>query len=450
MSEAMVRLVDESRLSAAGRRFARTVLAERELIIRSDGRVRYVNLNRIAQVVIGSLFIAALGWSGFASLSYVQLTREAVEKDRHIALSNRVNSELRVDMDDSRRRFLEITQTLEKNHGHLVALVGDDRTRNGNLVSLQRKLRNADALRQATQARSQGLRQQLSSLEQRVQETVSRNLALADDLRSAENELNASLSSQTEAGERGAGLADRVLKLSGRLDTVQSSQSALLKRLTRAASGDIDRVRELIAKTGLSVEDLLADDDLPVMKKIATASLGQGGPFLPAQPAVAPIGFVRGLDAFNAEMDRWQEVQHLLGRLPLIAPVSRFRITSRFGNRRDPINGHTAYHSGLDIAAPIHGKVRATAPGRVVRAGWRGRYGRLVEIDHGMGIRTRYGHLAKILVKRGQQITFRHPIGLLGNSGRSTGPHLHYEVVVDGKPVDPRKFLRAGKHVFEG
>lgn len=67
-----------------------------------------------------------------------------------------------------------------------------------------------------------------------------------------------------------------------------------------------------------------------------------------------------------------------------------------------------------------------------------------------MGIRTRYGHLAKILVKPGERITFRHPVGLLGNSGRSTGPHLHYEVVVDGKPVDPKKFLRAGKHVFEG
>ena len=446
----MVRRVDESRLRAAGRSIARAILVERELIIRSDGRIRYLSLSRIAQVFIATLVVATLGWTGFASLSYVQLTGQVVDKDRRIALSNRVNATLRADMDETRRGFLQIARTLETNHGHLVSLVGRNRTLNGNLVSLQRKLSDAEVSRHATQTRSQGLRHQLSSLERRVQETVSRNLALANDLQSAESELNAALAGHSKERERGDVLANRVHKLSGRLDTVQSSQSTLLKRLTRAASGDIDRVSELIAKTGLTVEDLLTERDRPAVEKIAAAALGRGGPFLPVERAAAPIRFVRGLDAFNAQMDRWHDVQLLLRRLPLVSPVARFRITSPFGNRRDPINGHRAYHSGLDLAAPINGKVRATAPGRVVRAGWRGRYGRLVEIDHGMGIRTRYGHLAKILVKPGERITFRHPVGLLGNSGRSTGPHLHYEVVVDGKPVDPKKFLRAGKHVFEG
>jgi murein DD-endopeptidase MepM/ murein hydrolase activator NlpD len=94
--------------------------------------------------------------------------------------------------------------------------------------------------------------------------------------------------------------------------------------------------------------------------------------------------------------------------------------------------------------------VRATSPGVVTYVGWKGPSGRMVEIDHGLGLRTRYGHLHKILVKRGQKVDFRKKIGLMGTSGRSTGSHVHYEVLFDRKPVDPMKFMKAGKYVFKG
>jgi murein DD-endopeptidase MepM/ murein hydrolase activator NlpD len=93
--------------------------------------------------------------------------------------------------------------------------------------------------------------------------------------------------------------------------------------------------------------------------------------------------------------------------------------------------------------------VYATAPGKVVYAGWRGRFGRFVEIDHGNGIRTRYAHLRKIFVRKGDTVANRDKIALLGTSGRSTGPHVHYEVMFKGRAVDPRKFLQAGKHIFK-
>ena len=91
-----------------------------------------------------------------------------------------------------------------------------------------------------------------------------------------------------------------------------------------------------------------------------------------------------------------------------------------------------------------------TAPGKVVFTGWRPGLGWTVEIDHGMGIRTRYGHLRTILAKQGDEIGFRDKVGLLGNTGRSTGPHVHYEILVNGKPVDPTNFIMAGKYVFKG
>jgi len=97
------------------------------------------------------------------------------------------------------------------------------------------------------------------------------------------------------------------------------------------------------------------------------------------------------------------------------------------------------------MRSPIY----APAPGIVKQAGNKGRYGRFIEIDHGSGIFTRYGHLNKIYVKRGQKIDFRHKIGQLGSSGRSTGPHLHYEVVFNGKPRNPMLFIKAGRHVFQ-
>jgi murein DD-endopeptidase MepM/ murein hydrolase activator NlpD len=92
----------------------------------------------------------------------------------------------------------------------------------------------------------------------------------------------------------------------------------------------------------------------------------------------------------------------------------------------------------------------APAPGTVIYAGWMRDYGRIIEIDHGLGIRTRYAHLKSISVKVGQTVEFRQQIGKLGNSGRSTGPHLHYEVQVNGKPFDPMNFMEAGKYVFKG
>jgi len=103
----------------------------------------------------------------------------------------------------------------------------------------------------------------------------------------------------------------------------------------------------------------------------------------------------------------------------------------------------------MDFGGPIRTSVYSTAPGKVVFAGWRGYYGRMVEIDHGNGVRTRYAHLKRILVKAGDVLPNRHKIGLLGSSGRSTGPHVHYEVRVKGKPLNPAKFLTAGRHVFK-
>jgi len=140
-------------------------------------------------------------------------------------------------------------------------------------------------------------------------------------------------------------------------------------------------------------------------------------------------------------------VRRIAGQLPLARPLGNAPITSRFGARLDPFFGRPAMHPGIDFLAPTGYPVRATAGGTVVTADNAGGYGNMVEIDHGNGVTTRYGHLSAILVKVGQIVSKDALIGRIGSTGRSTGPHLHYEVRLDGKAIDPMRYIRAGSEL---
>lgn len=134
-----------------------------------------------------------------------------------------------------------------------------------------------------------------------------------------------------------------------------------------------------------------------------------------------------------------------LAAVPVRKPVNgEVDMSSNFGMRMDPFLRRPAMHTGLDMRGDTGEPVHATAAGKVSIAGREGGYGNLVEIDHGNGFATRYGHLSAIEVKVGQHVRIGQTVGRIGSTGRSTGPHLHYETRVDGEPVDPQKFLRAG------
>ena len=143
-----------------------------------------------------------------------------------------------------------------------------------------------------------------------------------------------------------------------------------------------------------------------------------------------------------AEADR---LRALMPFVPLRMPLSGDpSITSPFGYRPDPFLGRLALHPGVDLTEAWGAEIHATAAGRVTHAGPMGGYGIMVEIDHGNGLATRYAHLSRALVDEGQEVAQGTVLGKMGSSGRSTGPHLHYEVRVDGEPVDPERYLRAG------
>jgi murein DD-endopeptidase MepM/ murein hydrolase activator NlpD len=147
-------------------------------------------------------------------------------------------------------------------------------------------------------------------------------------------------------------------------------------------------------------------------------------------------------------LDRWSGMMAVMRMMPLGEPLHQsYEVSSGFGSRNDPINRRTGIHEGVDLLAPYASPVYATGDGVIEFSGpWDG-YGLAVEVDHGGGIATRYAHLSRILVREGQPVTRQTVIGLLGNTGRSTGPHLHYEVRLAESPRDPLKFIAAGEHV---
>ncbi len=183
----------------------------------------------------------------------------------------------------------------------------------------------------------------------------------------------------------------------------------------------------------------------------ATPRSAVGGPFVPVKLAGDASPFDRQLYRINVTRVQVDRLSRTLALVPYRKPViGEVEFTSGFGVRSDPFLGRPAMHTGLDFRAATGDPVRATANGKVASSGWQGGYGRMVEIDHGNGLSTRYGHLSAINVKVGEYVKIGQVIGEVGSTGRSTGPHLHYETRIDGDAVDPQKFLRAGVRLSSG
>jgi len=215
---------------------------------------------------------------------------------------------------------------------------------------------------------------------------------------------------------------------------LEKRQMAITERVAAAAASRLRDAQSLLSRLGLD----------PGRFGAATTS-GMGGPFVPATTAMPA-------DSRDAELLRtWQRaeaVEDAMASLPAYVPARTYTITSGFGLRADPFHGRAARHAGLDFAGAHGEPILAAAAGRVVRAERFGAYGLTVDIDHGRGVMTRYAHLSSIRVRTGDRVAMGQHIGGMGSTGRSTGTHLHYEVRIDGQPVDPRPFIEASRYLL--
>ena len=235
-------------------------------------------------------------------------------------------------------------------------------------------------------------------------------------------------------GNRQSSISDSLGRVEASLDRVEQRQTLALNQMENRYEGKAHLMRGVLGQLGLKL-------DMPA---------AIGGPFVPVK---LPAGesFERSMMRVNLARADSDRLSAALVAVPVRKPVTgEIDLTSPFGVRVDPFVHEAAMHTGLDFRGDIGEPIHATAAGTVTVAGWTGGYGKMVEIDHGNGLATRFGHLSEIDVNVGEKIRIGQVVGKLGSTGRSTGPHLHYETRINGEPVNPQRFLDAGDKLFGG
>jgi len=463
-----------------------TTFPERQIYIRSDGRVQFFTFGATLQATLAGLSLIFLGWVAFASVN-------VIFKDRIIASKD--------------HRYQQMQSTYENRVADLQFSYDE---LNGALVSAEDKFKaKADELqtKQETVAKFLSRKQAVDSLlgvkpgDQNTDAGDSSDIPAAHDTGATDSlgadapapsgdEESARSSSgsvltvmpQTAAPQprtakptRASFLDEAVGKLAGALFPKQAARDepgsgkvpnlpafhalqAQTDRIARLSGGETALLvgvdRELTGSIS-SVDDVLRRVGLDPQSSEVAAGGAVGGPLVPISEAridgISDANFTNAYVSASAHGQELDTLYSVLRHVPLTTPVHGpgFERTSGFGARVDPFTRRISFHPGLDFAGPWGAIVAATAPGTVAWAGDRGGYGNLVEIDHGFGIKTRYGHLSSILVRVGAKVSKGSPIGRLGSTGRSTGPHVHYEVVLGDVQRDPSRFIEAGRHVLQ-
>ncbi|MBV9062162.1 MAG: peptidoglycan DD-metalloendopeptidase family protein [Alphaproteobacteria bacterium] len=451
---------------------------ERQIYIRSDGRVQFFTFSAPLQATLAGLSLLFLGWFAFASVN-------VIFKDHIITAKNHRYQAMQANYEN---RIAELQSSYDDLNGALVAAQDNFRSTLNQVVLKQQAI--ARLISPSTEAASPLNGVAAALLSQPASLPRAQNAGTADDslilspgqssLGSAEGNSELNMLPQTVAPQPTTGSPPtRASFLEGTFQTLAGAAGALFRRkvhpkpISEAVlhNPSIRALAQLSAQAeqlNSSETPLLRTADVQVRSRIASAEnvmqraglspnnmipRGIGGPSMAASDVriegIEDPAFTSAYLGASAHGKELAALVEALKQVPLTTPVhgSGFQLTSDFGARVDPFTHRVGFHPGLDFAGPWGSAVAATAPGRVVFAGQRGGYGNMVEIDHGYGIHTRYGHLSSILVSVGAKVSKGSPVGKLGSTGRSTGPHVHYEVWLASALRDPSRFIEAGRHV---
>lgn len=256
-------------------------------------------------------------------------------------------------------------------------------------------------------------------------------------LRGADKQASAAISGDEAPAPPAKRVELSLTTLDSSIEKTSAAQLATLRQMDEALSETQRRLRGALSETGLDTDKLAAR---------VPADSAMGGPFVPFKVDASAGPFEATLNALQPRIAAVMKLREVSEKLPIARPMAgEFDFTSNFGYRVDPFTRGPAMHTGVDFRAETGTQIRAAAPGKVVTAEYSGGYGNMVEIEHANGLSTRYAHMSAISASVGQVVTTGTVIGRVGTTGRSTGPHLHYEVRIDEEPVDPTRFLRAGQ-----
>lgn len=426
---------------------------EKRLFIQSEDATRYLRFTPLSQLLIGTSTLAALGWMAVATASVVisfvasdaRMTQTAVlheayktrldelagERDQRAAEAHSAQGRFQIAMDQIGRQQTELLDAVEERRELSTAL------------DLMR-----DHLRDTVAQRDDATLANERLTDAANEAAVAAAGRSPGDLDETLRAVTAALGDTAEARDVAAAetveLTGEITDLRLRAMVNAQRQEEMIAQIESAVELSAEPMRQVFAKANIDMDGLIA--------KVRDDYTGEGGPLSPA--SVSTRGFDSGaanpqFDTMMRDLDQMNLLRIAAGKVPLATPVrDTFRFTSGFGVRRDPKGGGRRMHAGVDFAAPRGTPIYATADGVVTVAGRESGYGNVVRIRHELGFETVYAHQNKIRVKPGQKVSRGDRIGDMGTTGRSTGVHLHYEVRVNGKAVNPMTYLEAAKNVF--
>ena len=427
----------------------RSKFTEKQIYVRSKGSVRYVSLSSGSQLTLAAIAVLFSGWVGYTSVRSIFADEIASVETQELkaqvaAYQDKLNS-LQASYDSLNGKlaltkdwFEENTSRLEARHKALTNMLERHAVSNEQINTMQARF--ADTTN-------------------RTRRTTGKTVLTASIKKPSSSRLESRLRRETNSSieKTFTAIEDRSanqIMAANPIPLLQDDVYARVGNLSIRQKDLIDAIEENTDRMIVEYESVLAgtkilDVDNFIAQIAPETQTAVGGPYIPFK-ASTQLGteLDRQIYRISNNLDRLDQLNAAVISVPLSRPIHNFRQTSGFGPRLDPIRKRPAFHSGADFGTPSGTPVHATLGGLVTFSGNRGPYGLVIEIDHGNGFKTRYAHLKATRVRRGQTVSFQDQIGESGNSGRSTGPHLHYEIWYQGRVRDPDTFLRSGKQIF--
>jgi murein DD-endopeptidase MepM/ murein hydrolase activator NlpD len=406
------------------RQFFSRVFCRRNIIILSEHKTQHVPVHPLLQISLLSGFVIFVTWVAYSTGSYVTAQQVLEEKNRKLANASQEKERI----------------------GAEFALLRRDLA---NVLNKGKAGKQADYAKLVQEQYAQGAAPQPVDLATLDKDAANKE-STGDD---AADQQNAAI----------APIIARVEFLENKVQELQEVHDGMIADIRTTTGGKIKELETIIAKTGVKSAPLVRSAEIKVKREeqararynrtgdfkadaesnvdgAVDAGDGKGGPYEP----VSTTSMLRDRDTdlyFN--LKRMMVLNEVVSAMPLAQPIHSARQTSGFGTRIDPFNGRLARHTGLDFAGSYGSPILASADGVVKTAGWQAGYGKAVDVVHGYGFSTKYGHLSAVSVKPGQHVKKGQVIGREGSSGRSTGSHLHYEVRYNDTPLNPKNFLTA-------
>ncbi len=428
---------------------------EQRLFLKSDASTRFIRLRPMTQAITTGVAVLAVGWTIFATAillmdfinsgsSRQQVQRQtALYEERLNALSD--DRDLRVaEAAGAQERFNLALDQVSAMQERLLASETRLRELETGIDVIQNTLRRT--IRERDEARGEAAQAQVALNSQpgstHSEMGQAQDIAVTLDIMAVA--LTDTAKDRDDQAVNVAKEQDRTAAVAKQKAELEARNNVIFGKLEEALTVSVEPLDKMFKAAGLNPDDLIT--------AVKSGYSGQGGPLSPI--SLSTMGLSGSPDETRANailqgLDTLNLYRIAAYKVPFGMPVkSTFRFTSGFGGRNDPINGSARMHEGQDLAGDYGTPIYSTADGTVTFAGWENGYGRLIKVQHAFGIETRYGHLSQIEVNVGQKVSRGEKIGDMGNSGRSTGTHLHYEVRLSGTAVNPMTFIRAAKDVF--